>query len=222
MLTRDLVFRGHSYKIACYETRPDHASWYSFQDEASVRDAYWNIQPGDVVLDVGASFGSYTLTALACGAAFVYSWSPQGYPGETEADTLRASLKLNGWQDRCQVFNIGAYNRSGWLHTEYQQLLDSEPSPPDPYVIFVMPLDDMPQLNKVDWMKLDVEGAEVEVIQGARKLITRYRPNLLIENHLFKRPNVVQELQAVLVGELGYKEVVTAAYNFVSHSLYMP
>ena len=39
-----------------------------FDDEAEIRDAYWNPQAGDRVIDIGARYGSYTLPALAAGA----------------------------------------------------------------------------------------------------------------------------------------------------------
>ena len=38
-------------------------------------------------------------------------------------------------------------------------------------------------LNRVDWIKLDVEGAEVEVLKGAEQSIQRFHPVLFIEVH---------------------------------------
>ncbi len=39
---------------------------------------------------------------------------------------------------------------------------------------------------KIDFIKVDVEGAEYEFMQGAIQTIRRYKPKMLIENHLFK------------------------------------
>jgi FkbM family methyltransferase len=36
-------------------------------------------------------------------------------------------------------------------------------------------------IERVDVMKIDVEGAEVKVLRGARRMLTRWRPTLLIE-----------------------------------------
>jgi FkbM family methyltransferase len=37
------------------------------------------------------------------------------------------------------------------------------------------------EIERVDVMKIDVEGAEVKVLRGARRMLTRWRPTLLIE-----------------------------------------
>lgn len=44
-------------------------------------------------------------------------------------------------------------------------------------------LDDMHELPKIDAIKIDVEGAELEVLYGAINLIRRDKPKILIEIH---------------------------------------
>lgn len=228
MLIKQLAFRGNPYKIAYVDTIPQHPSWYSFDDESSVRDRDWDIRPGDLVLDVGAAYGSYALTALASGASHVWAWSPQGRPGEaSEADFLRESIKLNGWEDRCTVYENGVFVKDGWLNTMTQQFWDRDPGPSDD-VILVSTLDTWSSVHspdRVDWMKLDVEGAETEVLWGAKELISKFRPKIQVENHLFKRATIEQEVRELLItGRFGhpYREVSTHRYHSVSHSLYLP
>ena len=225
MTVRDLQFKGAAYKIWCVETISQHPTWFSFEDEASVRDSMWDVKPGDVVLDVGAAYGSYALTALASGADFVHAWSPQGFSGEeTEAEVLKKSLDLNGWSDRCSVRGDGAYSRVGWLNADTQEFTESEPSPMGANVIKVQTLDGWASgedLTRVDWMKLDVEGAEVDVLKGADGIVRRFRPKILVENHLFKRATIADEVRGLLIPS-GYREVATVPYHSVSHSLYVP
>ena len=122
MKVRDFEFRGRPYKVACVEDYPDHPTWFTFVDESDVRERFWRIRPGDVVLDVGAAFGSYAVTALAAGASRVWAWAPEGIPGSvSEVGVLRATLELNGWSDRCEVLTNGVYDRDGWLHTKTQE-----------------------------------------------------------------------------------------------------
>jgi hypothetical protein len=71
------------------------------------------------------------------------------------------------------------------------------------------------------WMKLDVEGAEVHVLQGAKETIKRYRPKLLIENHLFVKRTLEQDVRDLLLS-WDYREVATHPYHSVSHSFYEP
>lgn len=235
MNAKTLPFRGHSYQIA-YENASDptfqHPSWFSFEDESDVRDRAWHIEPGDVILDVGAAYGSYALTALACGAKYAFAWSPQGPPdGTSEADMLRRSLELNGWLDRCTIFRQGCFDRRGWVNALTQEFAADKPAAMTGDVIEVTPVDGFlahhsqcekfgPTPRRV-WMKLDVEGAEIEVLKGAARTIAAYRPRILVENHNFKRATIEQEVRDLMTS-MRYREVETVPYHSVSHSVYEP
>lgn len=228
-VTKDFSFRGHTYHISCVETTPQHASWFSFVDEQSVRDASWDVQPGEVIIDVGAAYGSYSLSALACGAAQVFAWSPQGEPaGPSERELFLESLALNGWQDRAEVYDFGLYNQTGWLDTVSQTLSQEAPEDqgPNSPVIRVQTLDSWYEATVIPkapgyWLKMDVEGAEVEVLHSGKKLIESLRPRILVENHNFKRATIEQEVRDLLLS-WGYREVSTTPYHSVSHSVYVP
>lgn len=218
-------FRGRSYRICCSDV-PKHASHFTYDDEVTVRDSFWNIEEGDRILDVGAAFGSYAMTALACGAGFIWAWSPQGPPGEElmEADYFERSLELNGWSDRCRVMRSGIFDKRGFLNTETQQMVPAVNG--DWTVIEVEPLDAWAEsglegVDGVEWLKIDVEGAEVEVLKSGEATIKRFMPKVFVENHLFKRQSIAQEVKDVLEA-FGYSETVTVPYHGVSHSLYLP
>src|SRR5271157_2433933 len=52
-------------------TNHAYATHWTFEDEKEVRERHWHFSPGDVVLDVGPAFGSYTLTAAIQGASVI-------------------------------------------------------------------------------------------------------------------------------------------------------
>lgn len=63
--------------------------------------------------------------------------------------------------------------------------------------IAVAALDDVLAGNTVDFIKLDVEGAELQALQGARKLIQRSRPVLALS--LYHTPEDLWELPLALI-----------------------
>lgn len=218
MEIRELTFRGRPYKIAALSRYPNDASWFTFEDESTVRDRDWDVAPGDVVLDIGSGFGSYTLTALAVGAAFVHCWNPNS----SENDLLAHSLAANGWSDRCLFHREGLWSRTGFLRDT--DLFFTESERPDVADLFpVFSLDDrsssMP-LDRLDWMKLDVEGAELHVLRGAESLLRKFRPRVLVENHEFKDPNILPGLREFMPS-LGYTELRTERHHGVSHTVWV-
>jgi len=237
LITREYAFRQHTFKVCCLEHPADHGSSWSFVDEASVRERHWNIEPGDFVLDMGAAYGSYTLIALAMGAAGAMAWSPQAPPVDrepgrmdnliSEAATFAASLEANGWRDRVQLFDkIGLYDEPGYFETQ-TCFFQKEPRARTWEWIPVAPLDQ--QVRPEDcagysryWAKLDVEGAEVHVLRGGERLLRTLRPRILVENHECHRPGIGLEVRALLEG-WGFLHEMTQTYSAaVSHSLYLP
>lgn len=235
MLEKTYSFRGKDYKIRYVPDPPGqvghHPSWYTFEDETSVRDQLWKVGPGDLVIDVGAAYGSYALTALAVGASRVYCWSPQHRADGVyeEADCLRASAEANGWSGRLTVETNGIFNDSGWLDVSTQVLHKSDPgdSPSvfpvrtlDSWFAEVLARDGLPPHGRA-WLKMDVEGAEVDVLRGATRVVQALRPYIMVENHLFVRNTIPEEIRTLLA-KFGYQDPTTIPYHAVSHSLYVP
>lgn len=51
----------------------------------------------------------------------------------------------------------------------------------DKFEVKTIKLDDLKFKNKISFIKIDVEGHELEIIEGAQKTLAEHRPNLLIE-----------------------------------------
>jgi FkbM family methyltransferase len=218
--------RGHVFKAmaACEMWSP---SWWSFMDELETRETWWTISPGDVVADIGADFGSYSLSALAQGAATVYAWSPPfKLPDDPiECRTLRRSAELNGWQNRLICFDTGLWSKPGYVTvTDWNKLGEWTREPvanPDAVATFpVGTLDDL-GLTRLDWAKLDVEGAELEILRGAEQTIRACKPRILFENHVHVDPECEAKCRAFLE-TMGYRWVGTRQHHAISHTLMIP
>jgi FkbM family methyltransferase len=185
-----------------------------FDDEQIVRERWWHPTVGEHVLDVGAAIGSYALPALARGAS-VTAFSPD--PPNTIA--LRENLDLNdGFAARCDVLTFGAYSRTGWMALRDGAYVYCSKEPDDDVCFPVRAINDLDLF--AHWIKIDVEGAEVEVLRGAERLIRWQRPRLLVECHQFMDRTLHQQVVDFVESlNVGYT-VQTVPHHSVLHAFF--
>lgn len=202
----------------------DHASAWSFDDEQIVRDRHWHMKPGELVLDIGAAFGSYALPALSMGAR-VIAFNPADF----DAELMQYNLDLNPeLAKRCEMVRDGIYGADGWFDPDHCQFTPSgeglfAAECPGPRWLKVRSLDSFISdrgIDRVDWIKMDIEGAEFEALKGAEQCLRRWTPKLLIECHEFHDKQLPRKVHGFLTG-LGVGYVGEShPHCAVSHSYY--
>lgn len=233
------IFAGHEFKFVAHDVKsilaqpgasrikgvastPDqaaHSSWWSFEDERAVRERHWYFKPGDVVLDIGPAFGSYTFPAAAQGAT-VYALEPCEFCRSvlTENVTMNPSLA-----DRVRVIPVGVHEHSGWFEPDAGEFIADKASGDARELLEVRSIDDIVaelRLERVDCIKLDVEGAEYGALSGAKKTLARFKPRLLVEEHEFKFAGIGPRCQGLVDSlELGYA-CERHPYHSVAHCYY--
>lgn len=183
------------------------------------------LTPNGVFIDIGANVGFYSLNLAK-------KISDQGKviafePYSINYHRLQANIKLN------QLHNIDAYpfaignsNKELNLYVEQnsknlggiskikasnsneiqveQKSLDN----------FILPLG----LNQIDCIKIDIEGAEFEALQGMKQTLIQFKPCLLIEISptIIAKTNHQPEDIYKFLAELGYKNThkINANYLF--------
>jgi FkbM family methyltransferase len=143
---------------------------------------------GDTVVDVGAAFGLYTLiSSMKVGSGGMV------IAIEAQLDSfkmLNRNIKLNNLTNALTL-NYAAYSSMTKLklYSSYslieeragkntQKFLEVEARTLD-YL-----LSKFTQLTEVNWIKIDVEGAEFEVLKGAHNILSNSKDiRLLIEIH---------------------------------------
>lgn len=209
-----------------------HSSWWSFLDELDTRENWWNVHTGDIVLDVGADYGSYTLSALAMGARAVYAWSPPfKLPDEPlEAETMMLSVAKNGWVQRVSVMPSGLYSEPGFLaafdgprnaqffrtHDEARAAIAGQEGHCATFPVDTL---DSFEVESAQWLKIDTEGCELAILQGAVETLRRCRPRIILENHVHLDPDCEAKCTEFL-GGLGYVKLGTRPHHSISHSLF--
>jgi FkbM family methyltransferase len=155
------------------------------------------IAPGAVVLDVGANVGvSAIMMARWCG--------PQGHihafePNPTPKRLLTEHLRLNGLVDRVTVNPVALSDKEG-AATFHAVGISGKSALSDAnlgedvehFEVPVTTIDSYCYLHNIkpSLIKIDVEGFEFSVLNGAKNTLKRYRPSILVELHPMNWPSL--------------------------------
>jgi FkbM family methyltransferase len=178
----------------------------TFEDEIDIKNKHWANLGGKVVFDVGAAWGGYTLPALAQGAyAVAFEPTRQG------CAVLDAAIRLNGWEGQADVLRAALFSGEElpeWILREVHGVRYPVGGPMEVWTLDDVMRSSLDHVNKVDLIKIDVEGAELGVIQGAKSTLNAYKPKLLIEDHAGIYPDCTTESSTrplcALLENLGY------------------
>jgi FkbM family methyltransferase len=146
------------------------------------------LQRGDAALDVGANLGYFTaVMAQAVGVAGRV-WSLE--PTPRIADDLAIALEVNGY-DHVELLRVAAGDRRGTATINFDPRIAGSSSivaaPSAESRRIEVPLETLDGLHDDGLLglprliKLDVEGAELSALGGARALVGAARPEILFE-----------------------------------------
>lgn len=160
------------------------------------------VKAGDVVVEAGANIGTHTvpLARAVTDAGRVFAFEPQ----RIIAQMLGGNLALNG------IWNVAQERAALGELREVMYLPPVDYAQPGNFgsvslteqggeAVSVIPLDAF-NFARLDLLKIDVEGMEKDVLEGARDTIRSLRPTLYFENDRNDR----QEALCQYVESLGY------------------
>jgi FkbM family methyltransferase len=173
-----------------------------FEDE--IRFARLYLEPGMHAVDIGANFGVYTLAmARAVGA----QGSVQAFePTPDTAALLRASLEDNGAR-QVRVHELAVSDRAGSarLGLHAQPELNSLGEAADSIQVQTVSLDELASQQHwpaIDFVKIDAEGHEPQVVAGGARLFREQSPLVMFEIEAGERIDLAA---AERFSELGYQ-----------------
>lgn len=139
------------------------------------------VQPGELVIDVGAHIGLYTGYWASRGCAVIaFEAHPVFLP------LLAHNMVHNTWFPRVSVLPFYLYSTPCWLqeHQEHPTEASNTWLPaavPQGRVVQALTLDGCDLPGTPALIKIDAQGADLHVLLGAERLIQRCHPNILIE-----------------------------------------
>jgi FkbM family methyltransferase len=175
------------------------------------------LRPGDHVIDVGANIGYYLWAAAKVvgekGRFLAFEPLPSNYEALQQNikshPVLRDRVQLWPWAigdstGTCDFYeskipNLGSFFRSEKLEQTRK------------LTVQVRKLDDILETMegfRPTFLRMDVEGAELLVLSGARNLMRTYRPSLFVEFHTFSIGMKGIEAAFDEFESIGYREAV--------------
>jgi methyltransferase, FkbM family len=159
---------------------------FEFEETQVVMDS---VQPGHVAIDAGANYGWYTtlLSRLVGPAGTVHAF--EAMPFTTEV--LRQNCTLNGCDNvfinQCalgdHVGTVAVYDHPGGASGD-ASLFPIGQGDEHPFTCQMQTLDNyfvQKGLSRCDFIKCDIEGAELLFLKGARNVLKQHQPTILLE-----------------------------------------
>ena len=142
-----------------------------------------------VSIDIGANLGLFTFY-LQKYSKYVYAFEPNPYP----LRNLKNLVNINTEVIPIAIGNKDGYldffipkNKKGWS-SNGASLKEKELNLGIKHSVVSRKLDSL-EINNVGLIKIDVEGFEKQVLEGASKTINDFKPNLIIENEWIHQKN---------------------------------
>lgn len=138
------------------------------------------LRPEWNVVQAGASTGVFPIE-FACHTKHVLCAEPQ----RPTFEALLKNIALSGLSN-VHAINVGFGATSGEVYCPDVECGRTDIAlrcdPKVGYLVSLMRIDDI-AVSPIDFIQLDVEGMEVEALEGARKIIAQSRPILYLENN---------------------------------------
>jgi FkbM family methyltransferase len=185
----------YDYKFYCRINNREDLVFMTNHEEDIIE--HFTPKEGDIVVDIGAHMGRYTIISSkrvgANGKVVAIEADPSNF------EMLNSNIKLNQLTN-VTTLNYAVYSKETKIklylpdeesgYTIYNTIMSNRARTEDKFVeVNANTLDHLLQLKgirqeEVNWIKIDVEGAEFEVLKGASNVLSKSKDiALLIEVH---------------------------------------
>ena len=198
---------------------------YAAMSEVFVRKDYnkfFEVKENDTVIDVGAHIGSFSALAGSKGAN-VYSFEPE----KNNFKLLKENVKTNLLTEKIKCFNLAVDMKRGtdflymsknlgahsffneWAKTSEKQKIKK---------ITIKDVFAMNKLNKCDFLKMDCEGAEYNILFNTPKSVLEKMEKIAMEYHVVEEKS--GEAMKEFLEKNGFKVIMTEPSDIGTGMIY--
>lgn len=179
--------------IAIFTSADSYIEWSilstgTYEDEIS-KLIHISLKPGEVALDIGGNIGLQSIRMAKCvgDQGMVYAFEPLSYLQEK----FRNNMKLNK-ASNVKLFPFALSNveseadfkisTNNWNQGTFS-IKDTDGGSEIQHV-FIKVADEIPEikaLNRLDLIKIDVEGFEYQVLLGLKHTLEKHKPRIIFE-----------------------------------------
>ena len=160
------------------------------------------VNDGDLFVDVGANAGAYTILACAVAGAEGYAFEP----GPDAYQRLKSNVHVNRLENRVRLFNSAVGEKDGSVCFSVDldttnRVVIGDPGIPGTMTSTMVMLDTVLKGNSPSLIKIDVEGYELKVLEGAKEIFSSeslfgviMELNSCADNYGFNHSKVVEAM----------------------------
>lgn len=229
---KNIDIGSHTFKIAKYDIaiisefgsenvpmshlkRCNKGSYKQITQSLYMRDAeiwgylkHYKLRRGDVIIDAGAYWGDTTLPFAKMvgrnGKVVALEPIPQ------ICNLLEKNISINGL-DNVTILEEALFDTIGlqkFLLTDRWYIVDDHEQSERVYPLKTTTIDNLVKrlkLNKLDFIKMDIEGSEIEAIKGAKETINRFHPSFAVASYHVRDGKQTWEVIEPMLKEYGYE-----------------
>lgn len=182
----------------------DNANFYEIR-YLNYLDRY--IDEGSNILDIGANIGNHSVYwAKVRNVNSVHCFEPI----KSTFDILKKNIEINNISNKVKLYNlaVGSGKSSGTIDWYRQSAIGAAGIRESKNGEFeIVKLDDINFKERINFIKIDIEGFEVQALEGMSELLKRDMPVIAIESYGENIPKIILFLE-----RLGYKSVGNLVY----------
>jgi FkbM family methyltransferase len=148
-------------------------NWYcGLQEYEDMGFVLHVLQPGDLFVDIGANIGSYTVLSGSCEGVNVVAFEPVS----STFSWLQKNIQVNKLDKKVRAMNIGLADQAGTIYFSsnldtLNHVVSKHEKNSESIEVDVLTLDEVMKKKSPTVIKIDTEGYESQILNGAKKTI---------------------------------------------------